>query len=115
MLVDYFVKLCTKREKKETPDGEGGSYTTFRDGQKLEIAIVKDRVADPIIADRENVLNTYTLTYKSGILKYHDIIKRDDDGRTFLIITSENDSRPPALAGFDFKQVKAVDYDEPSI
>lgn len=109
MLIEQFVEPCKKIVEVKTPDGEGGTYTTYKEGETLSLAIVKDKDIDTFIAESAQATETYTITYFEGNLSYHDIIKNSNNSY-FLIVSDSSYSSPPRCASFNFKQVKAVKH-----
>ncbi len=112
-LIDFFRTPCVVRVKAQTPDGEGGYITDWTDGETFEPAIVKDKDADSVIADREQAACTYTVTFdKAMSLPYHSVFMRKSDGKLFQVVSDQEDTATPDCATFQFKQVTAVEWGE---
>ena len=53
----------------------------------------------------------YTVTTpKSVVLQYHDVIKRDRDGKVLRITSDGDDKYTPASAGLNMRQVSAEEF-----
>lgn len=112
-LIDTFRSPCVMRKITKEPDGEGGFDVMWADGKTFSPAIVKDKQTDAVIADREGVDSTYTITLDiTHSLPYHSVFKRKSDGKTFRVVSDEADTKTPACASFQFKQVQAVEWRE---
>lgn len=112
-LIDAFRSPCVVCTQTKEPDGEGGFETVWTDGKTFSPAIVRDKQTDVVIADREQVDSTYTITFNTAqSLPYHSVFKRKSDGKTFRVVSDEADTKTPACASFQFKQVKAVEWRE---
>lgn len=93
MLIDCMTVPCVFMEKKQVPDGSGGHRTTWEDGEPLKAAIVRDTSTEARIAEAAGTVEMYTVTVSRSVhLKYHDVIKRLSDGKTFRI-TSDNSEK----------------------
>ena len=89
-----------------TDDGEGGFTTAVNFGDFVSVALVKKSESNPIIADKEDVSDSYVATFPKGSFGFHDYFVRVDDGRLFRIITEDPDLTPDC-ATFDFEQRNA--------
>ena len=103
-----------KRALTSVSDGQGGITTTWSDGETFEAAIVKNTTAAERIAEKQGVKASYTITTPSTVsLKFHDIFKRNSDSKLFIVTSDATDSKPPAVATFEFNQVNAEEWDRP--
>ncbi|MBO7379940.1 MAG: hypothetical protein J6U31_09375, partial [Bacteroidales bacterium] len=54
------------------------------------------------------VTAVYTLTVRKSLeLDFHDVLKREKDGKIFRITNDSDDIKTPASAGLDMRQYKA--------
>lgn len=109
MLIEDFCEGFTELVPVPTSDGEGGTVTTWMEGDKFLGAAVKGRIPEMIAAERAGEAPEYTLTISAKTpikLAYHDVVKRDSDGIVFRMTSSTKDSRPPKCATFNFLQVR---------
>ena len=62
-------------------------------------------------AEKQGVTSMYTVTTsKSVVLQYHDVIKRDRDGKVLRITSDGDDKYTPASAGLNMRQVSAEEF-----
>lgn len=112
-LIEVFRTPCVMRVKGSVPDGEGGHNVAWADGAVFQPSIVKDKDVDSVIAEREQVASTYTVTVdKSVDLPYHSVFKRISDGKVFRVVSDQEDTQTPECATFQFKQVTVVGWEE---
>lgn len=114
MLWETFLTDCTIQTKSTASDGQGGVITTWDKGSTFKAAIVKNTTAAERIAEKQGIKASYTITTPSTVsLKFHDIFKRDSDSKLFIVTSDDTDSKPPAVATFEFNQVTAEEWDKP--
>lgn len=116
MLIDDFMETFTELTPIQTSDGEGGTVTTWMEGDKFLGAAVKGSMPEMVAAERAGEAPEYTLTISATTLvklAYHDVVKRDSDGMIFRMTSSTSDSRPPKCATFDFLQVRCEAWQLP--
>lgn len=112
MLIDAWRTKCVLLNKVKTSDGMGGYTTSWVDGAQFDAAIVKDSTTDNVLAEKEGVTETFTVTVDRNLgLEYHDVFKRNEDGAIFRVTSYEVDSQTPTVASFTFGQVKAVRWE----
>ena len=108
MLFDCMMVQCVFMEKKKAPDGSGGDKTEWVEGKPLKAAILLDTSHESRIADAAGEVQTYTVTVSRSVhLKYHDVIKRLSDGKTFRIISDNADKQTPLCTALDIAQSSA--------
>ena len=62
-------------------------------------------------AEKQGVTSMYTVTTsKSVVLQYHDVIKRDRDGKVLRVTSDGDDKYTPASASLDMRQVPAEEW-----
>ncbi len=102
---------CTIIDKKTRPDGRGGVITTWEDGAEMQAAIVLDTSMQARIAEAQGVKALYTITTaKSVVLQFHDVIRRESDGKIFRITSDGDDKHTPVAASLNMRQVTAEEY-----
>ena len=110
-LIDDFTVPCTLLERRRTTDGEGGWATQWVDGPQFEAAITLDNSTQARVAQAEGVTNVYTITTSRATpLSFHDVLRRDADGKVFRVTSDGIDKRTPASAGLDMTQVSAEEW-----
>lgn len=107
LIDDYMVK-CHIMDKKTVPDGLGGVKTTWEQGAPIEAAITYNTSMEARVAEKQGVTSLYQITTKRAVvLRYHDVIVRDDDQRIFRITSNGDDNKTPQSAGLNMRVVNA--------
>lgn len=102
---------CTILNKTTQPDGYGGFIQTYQDGAAFKAAIVFDTSVEARRAEKEGVSSLYTVTTSRSLtLEYHDIFRRERDGKVFRVTSDGDDKFTPKSAGLDMRQVTAEEY-----
>lgn len=113
-LIDALKEPCTMIEKKRAPDGEGGLITDWVDGDEFDAAITFSSSMEARRAEKDGVTSLYTVTTpKDVILQYHDVFRRNRDGKVFRVTSDGDDAQTPKCAGFQFAQVTAEEWTIP--
>lgn len=108
MLIDCMKVSCVLMEKTQEPDGSGGYKTAWKDGKRLAAAIIRDTSTEARIAEAAGTVEMYTVTVSRSVhLKYHDVIKRLSDGKTFRITSDNAESKTPVCTALDIAQSSA--------
>ncbi len=107
-LYETMMEECTMMDRQTVPDGMGGTARVWVEGARFMAAIVKDSTLQAILAEKQGVTELYTVTVPISVgLDYHDVFKRVSDGAVFRVTSNVIDSKTPAVATFQFGQVKA--------
>ena len=107
-LIDCMMESCVFMVKKQEPDGSGGKKTVWTDGEPLRAAITLDTSTEAQIAEAAGTVKTYTVSVSRSVcLKYHDVIKRLSDGKTFRITSDNADKKTPVCTALDIAQSTA--------
>lgn len=110
LLTDAFEKV-TMLDRTRTSDGQGGFITTWQDGAEFEAAITHDSSLQAATAEKAGVTSTYTVTtHKNVILEFHDVFRRERDGKIFRVTTDGDDVFTPDRATFQIRQVRAEEW-----
>ena len=108
MLIDCMMVSCVFMEQKKEPDGSGGYITTWKESNPFDAAIIRDTSTETRIADAASTVETYTVTVSRSVhLKYHDVIKRLSDGKTFRITSGNAEKKTPVCTALDISQATA--------
>ena len=103
-----------KLERVETPDGLGGYTVKWSEGERFEAAAVLDSSAAAKIAAAMGVKDIYTITTRKAVtLRFHSVVKRLSDGKTFRITSNGDDKHTPSSARLDMRQVSAELWEIP--
>ena len=107
-LIDCMMVPCVFMVQKQEPDGSGGSTTEWAEGEPLQAAIVRDTSTEARIAEAAGTVEMYTVTVSRSVhLKYHAIIKRLSDGKTFRITSDNVEKKTPLCTALDVAQSSA--------
>ena len=109
------MSLCTMLDKVTTPDGYGGYIATWRDGAEFMAAIPFDTSLEARVADKQGVSSLYTVTTsRSMMLEYHDVFRREEDGKIFRVTSDGDDRYTPKSATLDMRVVTAEEWSLPN-
>lgn len=101
--------------KISSPDGYGGTNTTWEDGATIRCAMVFNSSLQARIAGANGVTSVYTLTTKKNVtLEFHDVLRRVRDNKIFRVTSDGDDLFTPASAGLDMRQVSCEEWRIPS-
>ena len=107
-LLSSAFEKCTMIDRTTAPDGYGGFINTFVDGAEFEAAIVFDTSMQARTAEKQGVSSLYTVTTKRAVtLQYHDVFRREKDGKIFRVTSDGDDKYTPPSATLDMRQVTA--------
>lgn len=102
----------TMIDKTTIPDGYGGYETIWKDGAPFKAAIVLDSSMQARIAEKDGVTALYTITTNRSVnLQFHDIFRRERDGKIFRVTSDGDDKTTPASATLDMRQVSAEEWE----
>ena len=111
LLTDAFEE-CTMLDKRTTSDGYGGRITTWTDGATFDAAIVLDTSMQARTAEAQGVTALYTVTTKKAMnLQYHEVFRRESDGKIFRVTSDGDDKKTPDSAGLNMRQVSAEEWE----
>lgn len=113
-LLDDYTVACTRLKAVREPDGEGGMKTAWKDGDDFTAAIAYDSSLAAKKAEREGVTALYTVTVDKDLtFAFHDVFRRNLDGKIFRATTDGGDKQTPARASFQKKQFRAEEWKLP--
>ena len=105
------MENCTIIDKQTEADGMGGVITTWVDGAEFKAAIVLDQSIQARIAEAQGVKALYTVTtIKSIVLQFHDVFRRERDGKIFRVTSDGDDRATPASASLNMRQVSCEEW-----
>lgn len=114
LLSDAFEK-CTMIHKTTQPDGYGGETAAWVDGATFDAAITFDSSMQARIAQSQGVKSLYTVTTKkSKVLEYHEVFRRESDGKLFRVTSDGDDKATPDSATLNMRQVTAEEWEVPT-
>ena len=110
-LLDDAMEACTIMDKTTVPDGYGGVTTAYKAGASIQAAIVYDSSLQARTAAVQGVKDLYTITTRRNVvLQYHDVIRRERDGKILRVTTDGKDKETPQGAGLDMRVVNAEEF-----
>lgn len=114
-LLSEALEECTMLTKSVINDGYGGYTTTWTEGAVFDAAIVFDTSIQARTAEAQGVSSRYTVTTKRIMhLEYHDVFRRNSDGKIFRVTSDGDDKYTPSSATLDMRQVTAEEWQLPT-
>lgn len=111
-LLDNAMEKCVILDKTTQKDGYGGVVTTYVNGAEFDAAIVFDSSMEARLASIQGVTDLYTVTTrKNVVLQYHDVFRRERDGKVFRVTSDGDDKATPASASLDMRVVSAEEFE----
>lgn len=110
-LLSESYEACTILDKTTRADGYGGVVTDWTDGAEIQASVVLDDSIEAVKAQAAGAKNLYTVTTsRTVVLMFHDVFRRESDGKTFRVTSDGTDKKTPTSAGLDMRQVRAEEY-----
>ena len=114
-LLSEAMEKCIMLDKQTVADGYGGYVTRYVDGAEFSAAIVLDNSMQARVAEKQGVTGLYTVTTGKELnLQYHDVFRRDRDGKIFRVTSDGDDKHTPASAYLNMRQVSAEEWSLPT-
>lgn len=111
-LLSESMEKCTMLDKRTIDDGYGGYISQYVDGVSFDAAVVLDNSIEARTAEKQGVTALYTVTTtKSLNLRYHDVFRRDADGKIFRVTSDGDDKKTPNSATLNMRQVSAEEWE----
>lgn len=110
-LLSDAMESCVMMDKRTEDDGYGGERTIWSEGSHFQAAIVFDTSMESRIADAQGVTSLYTVTTsRNKVLEYHNVFKRERDGKIFRVTSDGDDKYTPSSTALDMRQVTAEEF-----
>lgn len=110
-LLSEAMTACVMLDKRTTADGYGGYVVEWIEGAPFDAAIVMDSSMQAKIAEKQGVTSLYTITTTKALnLQYHDVFRREEDGKIFRVTSKGDDKKTPASATLNMRQVSAEEW-----
>ena len=114
-LLDEAMEAYTIIDKTTRPDGYGGTITVWVDGATIQAAAVLNSSPEMMIAQAQGVTGNYTVTTRKNVnLQYHDVLRRERDGKIFRITSDGDDLATPKSATLNMRNVTAEEWRLPN-
>lgn len=115
MLWETELEQATILNKIYVDDGRGGTIPTWVDGVSIMAVFGFDTSEQLRIAEQANAVPRYTITTRANInLQYHDVVRRERDGKIFRITSDGDDNVSPAVSTLNMRQVEAQKWEVPN-
>lgn len=100
-------KFCIV-EKTRIKDGAGGSQVAWKDGLEFDVAPSLDNSTEARIGEVQGLTSIYEFLIPKNIdLVYHDVIKREKDGKTFRVTSEPKEVETPSISAMSMQRVTA--------
>jgi len=114
-LLDDAMEKCTMLDRKTSADGYGGYNVEWADGAEFDAAITFDTSMEARAADKAGVTSMYTVTTARALtLEYHNVFRRERDGKIFRVTSDGDDKYTPQSATLDMRQCTAEEWSLPN-
>lgn len=114
-LLTYAFETCTMLHKTTQDDGYGGEVAAWVDGASFQAAITFDSSMEARVAQSQGVKSLYTVTTKKNkVLEYHEVFRRESDGKIFRVTSDGDDKATPDSATLNMRQVTAEEWEVPT-
>ena len=114
-LLTEAMEKCTILDKVKTDDGYGGYKDVYKEGIDFDAAVVVINTIEARVANKQGVKDLYTVTtHKQMNLQYHDVFMRQSDGKIFRVTSDGDDTKTPASASLNMRQVSAEEWTLPA-
>ncbi len=110
VLNDYMENLAIM-EKRTVSDGMGGYEVSWIEGATFRGAISTDNSIQTRIAEQQGVKSLYTIVVDINVpITFNDVVKREETGDYLRITSRPDDTKTPARARVQNKQMQAELY-----
>lgn len=108
------MTACVILDKRTVADGYGGTVVEYVEGASIMAAIPLMSATERIAAQQAQPMSKYhVITEKSVNLQYHDVIRRNADGKIFRITSDGDDNKTPNSASLNMRVVDAEEWSLP--
>lgn len=106
---------CVLLEHMRVPDGMGGSKMSWQDGMTFDVIFERDGSTDALIAEQQGFTSTYKgYVAKTMAVKYHDVLRRVEDGKIFRITRDGDDNKTPKTSALDARCIVMERWELPT-
>ena len=114
-LLDDAYEAFVFLDRVTSRDSMGGLVKVWTEGASIMGAISFNSSLQAKVAQAQGVSSVYTLTTKKDIvLEYHDVLKRERDGKIFRVTSDGDDKFTPKSATLNMRQVTCEEWTLPS-
>ena len=116
LLVAVVTGAVAQTYKVTVKDGYGGYKRSWMEGVDFPAAITFNSSLEARVADKQGVTSLYTVTTSRALtLAYHDVFRREDDGKIFRVTSDGDDQYTPQSATLDMRLVTAEEWSLPYV
>ena len=113
-LIDRKMTACVLMTETAASDDRGGSHIQWTDSEEFRAAIAQAGGTERLIAQAKGWDGLYdVLTRKDVNLQYHDVFRREEDGKVFRVKSDGDDNKTPENA-MDLRKVEAEEWSLPT-
>lgn len=113
-LLDVVMEPFTVMDKITVNDKYGGTPIKYVDGEVIEGVAVKGNAISNIVAQASGLSVPYKFTTrKKYALNFHDVIKRNRDGKIFRVTGNTDDTTPPKISKLDMRVTTLEEWSIP--
>ena len=110
-LLSNAMENCIMIDTTTVSDGMGGFTNQYVDGATFKCATTLDTSTAARVAESAGVKNLYTATTPRNVnLQFHNIFRRERDGKIFRVTSDGDDKKTPQSAGLDMRVVSCEEY-----
>ena len=114
-LLDEAMEACLLLDKTTSLDDYGGIITVWKAGAAFQAALALDSSIQAKVAAVQGVTGLYSVTTRKAInLQYHDVFRRESDGKIFRVTSDGDDKKTPKSAGLNSRVVSAEEWELPT-
>lgn len=114
-LLSEAMQDCTILDKTTVPDGYGGKIDRYVDGATIQAAIPLMSAMEQMAAQQKQSKSIYHIvTTKFVNLQYHDVLRREEDGKIFRVTSDGDDNKTPKSASLNMRVVDAEEWSLPT-
>ena len=114
-LISEAKKPCSLLTRFDIADGRGSRVERWEASLTFEAAFVLSASGGVSTDDLKKTDKYIILTDKSVQLRYHDIVRRESDGKIFRVCTKGDVAETPDSAGLNIRQVAAEEWHLPEV
>lgn len=115
MLWESALEKGTIINKIYVDDGRGGTKPTYVDGVTIDAVFGFESSEEMRIAEQSNAIPRYKITTRANVnLQYHDVVRRNKDGKIFRVTSDGDDNVSPSVSTLNMRQVEAEEWELPN-
>lgn len=115
-LLSENMTTFSRIEQTLAADGEGGRIVTYEAVGTFQAAVATTSRREGTEGESMRNVTTYQITTRRrDELTYHQIIRREKDGKYFRVTSNGKDRTTPLSAGLDMRVVSAEEWQMPEV